>query len=89
MKSDALPVKYSEDGLIFSDGTELKADVIVFTTGFAQNLQHVVATILGKEVADRAGRFYGLDDEGEIHGAFKPTGRRFYFSSAAPLHQSC
>jgi hypothetical protein len=89
VKSDALPVKYSEDGLVFSDGTEMKADVILFTTGFAQSLQGNVATILGEEVAARAGRLFGLDDEGEIYGAFKPTGRRFSFSCTSPSRHIC
>lgn len=75
IKSNSLPVRYSEDGLIFSDGTEIKANVIVFTTGFSRNMQDDVAQLLGDEVAGRAGKFFGLDDEGEIHGAFKPTGR--------------
>jgi hypothetical protein len=77
MKSDSLPVKYTEEGFLFADGTEIKADVIVFTTSFARNMQDDVARILGDEIAARAGAFFGLDDEGEIHGAFKVTGRGF------------
>ena len=76
MKSDSLPVAYTEDGLLFSNGDHLKADVIVFATGFVGNLRLVVADIFGPEVGSQVEDFWGLDDEGEIRGAFKPSGRK-------------
>lgn len=60
---------------MFADGTEVEADVIVFATGFIGNLKQHVAQIFGDEVATNAGDFFGLDSEGEIRNAFKPTGR--------------
>lgn len=77
MKSDAMPVRYGERSLIFSDGTEIQADVIVFTTGFVGNLRQHVASILGPEVAARSEDCFGLNEEGEILGAFKPNGREY------------
>ncbi|KKA21554.1 Flavin-containing monooxygenase [Rasamsonia emersonii CBS 393.64] len=74
IKSDALPVAYTEDGLEFSDGSHLKADVIVFATGFAGNMRDVVREIFGSEVADVVEDFWGLNSEGELRGAFKPSG---------------
>lgn len=68
---------YTENGLRFSDGTEIKADVIVFATGFLGNLRQHVEELLGKEVADRAGDCFGLNEEGEILGAFKPVNRTY------------
>lgn len=65
------------DGLLFSDGSELKADVIVFATGFIGNLRKVVRGIFGEDVHDRVEDFWGLNPEGELYGAFKPTGREF------------
>lgn len=66
---------YTEDGLEFSDGSHLKADVIVFATGFAGNMRDVVREIFGSEVADVVEDFWGLNSEGELRGAFKPSGR--------------
>jgi hypothetical protein len=63
--------------LAFSDGTEIKADVIVFATGFLGNLRQHVERLLGKDVADRAGDCFGLNEEGEILGAFKPVKRTY------------
>ncbi|KAH7011031.1 dimethylaniline monooxygenase (N-oxide forming) [Ilyonectria destructans] len=72
VKSDAVPVRYTDDGLAFSDNTEIKADVIVFATGFIGNLRQHVEKIFGPDVAKRAGDCFGLNGEGEILGAFKP-----------------
>ncbi|CZR66219.1 related to flavin-containing monooxygenase [Phialocephala subalpina] len=74
VKSDALPVRYVKDGLVFSDGTHLKADLIVFATGFVGNMRRQVDQIFGTKVGDQVGDFWGLDEEGEIKGAFKPVG---------------
>ncbi|EEP75592.1 predicted protein [Uncinocarpus reesii 1704] len=74
MKSDAVITEYTENGLLFSDGSELKADVIVFTTGFVGTIRDDVAKYLGQDVASQVEEYWGLDQEGEIRGAYKPTG---------------
>lgn len=76
MKSDATPMGYYEDGLEFSDGSRLKADVIVFATGFSGNSRDEVRQVFGNEVADVVKDFWTLDHEGELKGAFRPTGRK-------------
>lgn len=76
VKSDALAVRYTETGLEFDDGTVLPADVIVFSTGFRGNLRDDVRELLGDDVAERITDFWGLDDEGEPRGAYRPTGRK-------------
>lgn len=77
MKSSALPTHYTTTGLAFSDGTEIPADVIVFSTGFEGNMRSEVARLFGKDVAARADDFWGLDEEGELKGAFKRNSRMF------------
>lgn len=77
MKSNALPTHYTPTGLAFSDGTVVDADVIVFATGFAGNMRANVRDFFGDKVADRVADYWGLDEEGEIKGAFKPTGREY------------
>ena len=34
------PVSYTEKGLLLKNGTDLDADVIVFTTGFEGNMKY-------------------------------------------------
>lgn len=75
MKTGSLPVSYTETGLLFADSSHLKADVLVLATGFLANFRDIVCQIFGDKVADRAGDCWGVDDEGEIKGAFKPLGR--------------
>jgi hypothetical protein len=65
------PVSYTEKGLLLDDGTELDADVIVFTTGFEGNMKYLVKDIFGEEIAEQMGDFWGLDEEGEVKGAWK------------------
>jgi hypothetical protein len=71
-----LPKQYTPSGLEFQDGSTLKADVIVFTTGFENNMKNQVQEIFGVEIADQMGDFWGLDSEGELMGAYKPCGRK-------------
>lgn len=68
-------MKYTGTGLLFADGSHIAADVIVFATGFYGNLRDTVEELFGPEVATRGGIFWGLDDEGELKGAFKPLDR--------------
>ncbi|KAK5206340.1 hypothetical protein LTR41_007778 [Exophiala xenobiotica] len=74
VKSDALPVHYTPDGLRFSDGSELKADAIVFATGFVGTMKGTIRELLGSDVADRVEDFWGVNEEGDVKGAFKPCG---------------
>ena len=61
---------------MFSDGTELKADVVVFATGFVGSMKVAIREMLSSEVADRIEDFWGINEEGEIRGAFRPSGRK-------------
>ena len=72
MKSDAAIVSYTADGLKFSDGSDLKADLIVFGTGFELDMSHQIARIFGSEVAKQTDARWTMDDEGEMRGYFKP-----------------
>jgi hypothetical protein len=54
----------------------LKADVIVFCTGFLGNVKLLISDMLGDDVANRVEDYWGLDAEGELKGAFRPSGRK-------------
>lgn len=77
MKSDAMMTHFTPTGLAFDDGTELQADVIVFCTGFIGDAKADVVKVFGDELASNIHNYWGLDDEGELRGAFKPSGREF------------
>ena len=70
------PVKHlTEDGLLFEDGTELGADLIVLATGFDHVFRNDAARIIGREAADQMDEYWGVDAEGEIRAHAKPAGR--------------
>ncbi|KAF8830908.1 hypothetical protein HHX47_DHR1000063 [Lentinula edodes] len=64
--------RFLEHGLLFDDDTILDADFVVFATGFV-NIQSVMKGIFG-EIIDKAGPVGGVDEEGEMKGAYRPTG---------------
>ena len=69
--------RYTSNGLAYSDGTELPADLIVFSTGFTGDLREGIAPIVGQEIAKQLEDYWYLDQEGELLGAFKPSGRLY------------
>lgn len=75
MKGDSLVSSWTEDGLKFEDGTELKADVVVMCTGYNHDFRPVAEKLVGRENADLMDEFFGLDEEGEIRGAFRQNAR--------------
>ncbi|THH13751.1 hypothetical protein EW146_g6505 [Bondarzewia mesenterica] len=65
--------RFTRTGLVFGDGTILDAAVVIFATGYgdARNLAH---ELCGPEVADKLGDTWGIDEEGELHGAWRDSG---------------
>lgn len=71
------PVKcLTENGLVFEDGSELGADLIVLATGFDHVFRNDAARIIGREVAEQVDEYWGVDGEGEIRGHARPAGRK-------------
>ena len=64
-------------GLKFADGTVLDADVIVFCTGFANDVREQATQFIGPEAGQLLEDYFFTDKEGEILGAWKPQGREY------------
>jgi hypothetical protein len=62
--------------LEFEDGSRLKADLIVFATGFERNMKNVIGHLFDEDTASQMGDFQGFDEEGELRRAYKPCGRK-------------
>ncbi|KAH8101969.1 dimethylaniline monooxygenase (N-oxide-forming) [Cristinia sonorae] len=73
VKQGIEPVAFTEGGLKFTDGTELEADTIIFATGYT-NIRETAKNIFGEEEMKNVGDVFGLDEEGELKGSFKPSG---------------
>ncbi|TFK20744.1 monooxygenase [Coprinopsis marcescibilis] len=61
----------TEKGLLFEDGSSLDADVVLFATGIGDTRKRV-QRLLGDENLDV--NLWGLDDEGELRGAYRDLG---------------
>jgi hypothetical protein len=78
VKSDSLPVQYLQNGLQFADGSVLEANVIVFATGFENDMSQAVGRILGDHVVERLRPFWTLNAEGELTGECTESGRKYF-----------
>lgn len=66
VKPDAGLVAFSPKSLLFDNGSELEADVVVFATGFRNDAKEMTAELCGEEVATQVEDYWGIDTEGEI-----------------------
>jgi putative flavoprotein involved in K+ transport len=73
--------RLERNGVVFSDGSHLPADCIVYATGF-RPFSETIAKLISPEVAQRVGRVWGYGAglegdpgpwEGELRNMWKPT----------------
>ena len=88
--------RITENSMIFDDGTELEADLIVYATGYG-SMNGWAAKIISQEVADKVGKCWGLGSgthkdpgpwEGELRNMWKPTQQEGLWFHGGNLHQS-
>ena len=66
-------VRFTADGVVYDDGTEQSADVVVFCTGYS-NMRDATRPIVGDHVADQLATVWGLDEDGEVKTAGRHSG---------------
>ena len=78
------------------DGTELKADLVVYATGYG-SMNQWAAALISQEVADKVGKCWGLGSgtakdpgpwEGELRNMWKPTAQDGLWFHGGNLMQS-
>jgi putative flavoprotein involved in K+ transport len=96
LKSGVAIKEITEDGILFDDGSKLKADVIVYATGYG-SMNGWAAQLISQEVADKVGKCWGLGSattkdpgpwEGELRNMWKPTHQEALWFHGGNLHQS-
>jgi putative flavoprotein involved in K+ transport len=96
LKSGVAVERIKEHSVLFSDGTELPADLIVYATGYG-SMNGWAARLISKEVADKVGKCWGLGSgttkdpgpwEGELRNMWKPTQQEALWFHGGNLHQS-
>ncbi|KAJ6595193.1 hypothetical protein DFH09DRAFT_906286 [Mycena vulgaris] len=73
LKNDSQISGFTESGIRFDDGSKLEADALVFATGLGDP-RDAVRAICGDDIGDKCGQIWGLDEEGEIRGAWRDLG---------------
>jgi putative flavoprotein involved in K+ transport len=85
-----------ELSILLEDGRELKADLIVYATGYG-SMNGWAADLISKDVADKVGKCWGLGSnttkdpgpwEGEQRNMWKPTQQEALWFHGGNLHQS-
>lgn len=96
LKSGVGVERIEERAIVFTDGSELPADLIVFATGYG-SMNGWVEQLISKEVADRVGKCWGLGSgtlydpgpwEGELRNMWKPTHQEALWFHGGNLHMS-
>ncbi|KAH7104798.1 FAD/NAD-binding domain-containing protein [Auriculariales sp. MPI-PUGE-AT-0066] len=62
--------RYTETGVVFTDGRTLDCDVVIFATGFG-DFRIALAKIFGKDATDKIGPVWGVNAEGEVNGVWR------------------
>ncbi|KAJ7078780.1 FAD/NAD-P-binding domain-containing protein [Mycena epipterygia] len=65
--------KLTEHSVIFTDGSSLPADAIIFATGY-ESIRDTMRGLFGDSVIDQTGPVWGVDEEGEIRGCYHSSG---------------
>ncbi|KZP29876.1 FAD/NAD(P)-binding domain-containing protein [Athelia psychrophila] len=73
VKNDTKISRITEHGILFEDGSEIPADVIIFATGLGDS-RETVRAICGDKVASECTPIWGLDAEGELQGCWREFG---------------
>ncbi|KAF8581239.1 putative dimethylaniline monooxygenase (N-oxide-forming), partial [Ramaria rubella] len=69
--------EYTPYGLLFADGSEVQADLIVYATGFRkESLIEKSSKLLGYDLRDKVDEVGGWDTEFEMSGIWRPTGHK-------------
>ena len=96
LKSGVAVDHLTENSVVFSDGDELPADLVVSATGYG-SMNGWAAKLISQEVADKVGKCWGLGSnttkdpgpwEGELRNMWKPTQQPGLWFQGGNLHQS-
>ena len=96
LKSGVAVQEIRQGSVVFSDGSELPADLIIYATGYG-SMNGWAARLISQDVADKVGKCWGLGSdttkdpgpwEGEQRNMWKPTQVENLWFHGGNLHQS-
>eukprot|EP00250_Pteridium_aquilinum_P014525 c22041_g1_i1 orf=26-1807(+) len=96
LKSGVTVKEVKPKSVVFSDGSEVEADLIVYATGYG-SMNQWAAKLISQEVAQKVGKCWGLGSatskdpgpwERELRNMWKPTQQEGLWFHGGNLHQS-
>ena len=79
IKSDSQISHFTKNSIVFENGSELPADVVICATGYG-DCKALVKELIGPELAKDLSPVWGLNKEGEVNGVWRWSGvPRLYF----------
>ncbi|KAJ7238361.1 FAD/NAD-P-binding domain-containing protein [Mycena rebaudengoi] len=73
VKQGVEAASFTEDSLVFTDGSSLPADVVIYATSYT-SVRDDMRGLFTDEVIDRTSPLWGIDEEGEIRGCYHASG---------------
>ncbi|EJC99584.1 FAD/NAD-binding domain-containing protein [Fomitiporia mediterranea MF3/22] len=65
--------QFTRNGIKFADGSELKADVVIFATGYGDQ-RDIAKDICGPDVVKALSPVWGINEEGELRSVWRDSG---------------
>ncbi|WP_196775315.1 flavin-containing monooxygenase [Rhodococcus opacus] len=79
--------RFDSDHVEFNDGTRMEADLVVFATGY-KGMIDTARSLISSEHLNNCSKVWGLDDEGEIRGMWRPSGQEHLWFMGGNLNQA-
>ena len=79
--------RFTESGVLMSDGTTIEADLVVLATGY-ENQQEAIRRMLGDQIADKIGPVWGFDEDGYMRNMWKRTAQPRFWIMGGALNES-
>ncbi|KAJ7683420.1 FAD/NAD-P-binding domain-containing protein [Mycena rosella] len=73
VKQGVEAARFTEDSLVFTDGSSLPADVVIYATSY-QSIRDNMRTLFSDRVIDQTSPLWGIDGEGEVRGCYRASG---------------
>ncbi|CCM06437.1 uncharacterized protein FIBRA_08699 [Fibroporia radiculosa] len=73
LKNDSQIERFTKTGLLFTDGSELDVDVVLFATGF-DGARAAICRLVGEDLGSTMSQIWDLNEEGEAYGAWRYLG---------------
>jgi len=73
IKNDSEFDRFTETGVLFKDGSQLEADVIILATGYGSP-RDSICTLFEPEIATKIKPVWGVDEECEMNSVWRDCG---------------